>query len=54
MQVRKRLRSTSKGNRGIVVSKIDVKNQHGEIVMTYEATRMLAGRSAGHSDVQTA
>ena len=40
------VRPTSKGNRGIVVSKIDVKNQHGEVVMTYEATRMLAGRSA--------
>jgi 3-hydroxybutyryl-CoA dehydratase len=39
------VRPTSKGNRGIVVSRIDVKNQHGETVMTYEATRMLAGRS---------
>jgi hypothetical protein len=26
-----------------VVSKIDVRNQHGEVVMTYEATRLLAG-----------
>ena len=40
------VRPTSKGNRGIVVSRIDVKNQHDEVVMTYEATRMLAGRSA--------
>jgi acyl dehydratase len=39
------VRPTSKGNRGIVVSRIDVKNQNGETVMTYEATRMLAGRS---------
>ena len=39
------VRPTSKGNRGIVVSRIDVKNQNGEKVMTYEATRMLAGRS---------
>ncbi len=39
------VRPTSKGNRGIVVSKIDVKNQHDEIVISYEATRMLAGRS---------
>jgi 3-hydroxybutyryl-CoA dehydratase len=39
------VRPTSKGNRGIVVSRIDVKNQHGETVMTYEATRMLAGQS---------
>jgi 3-hydroxybutyryl-CoA dehydratase len=48
------VRPTSKGNRGIVVSRVDVKNQHDEIVMTYEATRMLAGRSAGRDDVQTA
>jgi acyl dehydratase len=48
------VRPTSKGNRGIVVSKVDVRNQHGEVVMTYEATRMLAGRSAQQSDVQTA
>jgi acyl dehydratase len=40
------VRPTSKGNRGIVASKIDVKNQQGEVVITYEATRMLAGRSA--------
>ena len=39
------VRPTSKGNRGIVVSRIDVKNQNGEVVMAYEATRMLAGRS---------
>jgi acyl dehydratase len=39
------VRPTSKGNRGIVVSKIDVKNQKGEIVISYEATRMLAGRA---------
>jgi 3-hydroxybutyryl-CoA dehydratase len=39
------VRPTSKGNRGIVVSKIDVKNQRDEVVITYEATRMLAGRS---------
>ncbi len=40
------IRPTSKGNRAIVVSTIDVKNQKDEVVMTYEATRMLAGRSA--------
>jgi 3-hydroxybutyryl-CoA dehydratase len=39
------VRPTAKGNRGIVVSRIDVKNQRGEVAMTYEATRMLAGRS---------
>ena len=40
------VRPTSKGNRGIVVSRIDVKNQNGEIVITYEATRMLAGKAS--------
>jgi acyl dehydratase len=40
------VRPTSKGNRGIVVSKIEIKNQHGEVVIAYEATRMLAGKKA--------
>jgi 3-hydroxybutyryl-CoA dehydratase len=40
------VRPTAKGNRGIVVCRIDVKNQADEAVMTYEATRMLAGRPA--------
>src|ERR1700760_840140 len=39
------VRPTSKGNRGIVASKIDVKNQDGDVVITYDATRMLAGKS---------
>jgi acyl dehydratase len=39
------VRPTSKGNRGIVASKIDIKNQNGEVVISYEATRMLAGKS---------
>ena len=39
------MRPTSKGNRGIVGSKIDIKNQSGEVVISYEATRMLAGES---------
>ena len=47
------VRPTSKGNRGIVASRIDVKNQHGEIVMTYEATRMLAGRAADQDVIRT-
>ncbi len=38
------VRPTSKGNRGIVASRVNVKNQHGDIVISYEATRMLAGR----------
>ncbi len=40
------VRPTAKGNRGIVVSKIEIKNQHGEVVIAYEATRMLAGKKA--------
>ena len=39
------VRPTSKGNRGIVVSTVAVKNQKDETVISYEATRMLAGRS---------
>ena len=31
------VRPTSKGNRGIVASKIEVKNQHDEVVIVYEA-----------------
>jgi 3-hydroxybutyryl-CoA dehydratase len=38
------LRPTSRNNRAIVSSRIDVLNQRNETVMTYEATRMLAGR----------
>ena len=41
------VRPTSKGNRGIVASRVDVKNQSGETVISYEATRMLAGRAGG-------
>ena len=39
------VRPTSTGNRGIVASRVDIKNQKGEVVISYEATRMLAGRS---------
>jgi 3-hydroxybutyryl-CoA dehydratase len=39
------VRPTSKGNRAIVVSRIEIKNQRDEIVITYDATRMLAGKS---------
>jgi len=38
------IRPTSKLNRAVVASRIDVKNQDGRDVMTYTATRMLAGR----------
>jgi acyl dehydratase len=48
------VRPTSQGNRGIVVSRIDVRNQHQETVISYEATRMLAGRSSAAGFGQTA
>ena len=38
------IRPTSKGNRAIVDSQVDVYNQRDEQVMTYSARRMLAGR----------
>ena len=38
------IRPTSKGGRAIVTSQMEVRNQRGEHVMTYTATRMLAGR----------
>jgi acyl dehydratase len=38
------VRPTSKGNRAIVVSTVEIKNQKDEVVIKYEATRMLAGR----------
>jgi 3-hydroxybutyryl-CoA dehydratase len=41
------VRPTSKGNRGIVASRVNIKNQNGEVVISYEATRMLAGRASG-------
>lgn len=37
------VRPTSKNNRGIVTSRIDVKNQDDVMVMTYTAVRMMAG-----------
>jgi acyl dehydratase len=38
------VRPTSKGNRGIVTTQNNVVNQHGDIVITYRAVRMMAGR----------
>jgi len=38
------VRPTSKGNRGIVTTKNDITNQNGEVVITYTAKRMAAGR----------
>jgi acyl dehydratase len=40
------IRPTSKGNRAIVASRVDVFNQHDEGVMTYDVVRMLAGRDS--------
>jgi 3-hydroxybutyryl-CoA dehydratase len=40
------VRPTSKGNRGIGASRIDIKNQDGQVVISYDATRMLAGKAA--------
>jgi len=38
------IRPTSKGGRAVVTSRMEVTNQRGEKVMTYTATRLLAGR----------
>ena len=40
------IRPTSKGNRAIVDSSVEVFNQLGEHVMTYTARRLLAGRAS--------
>ena len=40
------IKPTSKGNRAIVDSSIEVFNQHGNAVLHYTARRMLAGRPA--------
>jgi len=42
------IKPTSKGNRAIVDSNIDVFNQRGEAVLRYTARRMLAGRPESH------
>lgn len=39
------IRPTSRSGRAVVTSRIDVFNQNGVLVMTYTATRLLAGRS---------
>lgn len=39
------VRPTSKGNRAVVTSRVDIFNQRDEQVMTYTATRLLAGRT---------
>lgn len=38
------IRPTSKDNRAIVTSRVEVFNQSNEAVLTYDVTRMLAGR----------
>ncbi len=47
-------RESAKGDRGVVTFDVVVKNQRDEVVMSYEATRMLAGRSTADDTVQTA
>lgn len=39
------IRPTSRSGRAVVASRIDVFNQHGTQVMSYTATRLLAGRT---------
>lgn len=39
------IRPTSKGNRAVVDSRIEVRNQRDELVMAYTAKRLLAGRA---------
>lgn len=39
------IRPTSKSGRAVVTSRIDVFKQTGQLVMTYTATRLLAGRA---------
>lgn len=38
------IKPTSKGNRAIVTSTVDIHNQHDEAVLSYTVTRMLAGQ----------
>jgi acyl dehydratase len=38
------LRPTSKSGRAVVASSVDIFNQHGTMVITYEVKRLLAGR----------
>lgn len=39
-----KVRPTSRGNRAIVASAVEIRNQADETVITYDVTRMLAGR----------
>lgn len=40
------IRPTSKGNRGLVRTMNEVRNQRGEVVLTYNPLRMMKGRQA--------
>ena len=40
------LRQTSKGDRGIVTTTNNIHTQDGDMVITYQAVRMMAGRPA--------
>lgn len=48
------VRPTSKGNRGIVTTRNDIKNQNGDIVITYRVVRMMAGTPADARATQAA
>lgn len=38
------VRETSKGGRGLVQSSVDIRNDDGQTVMTYDVKRLIAGR----------
>ncbi|MBT3661374.1 MAG: acyl dehydratase [Rhodospirillaceae bacterium] len=41
------IRQTSKGNRAVIKTSHEIKNQRGEVVITYQATRLVSGRDGG-------
>jgi len=45
------IKPTSKGNRAVVTSRNDITNQNGDIVITYTAKRLAAGRPANDTGV---
>jgi acyl dehydratase len=44
------VRPTSKGGRGIVTTQNNIVNQKGELVITYKAVRMMAGRVSASAE----
>jgi acyl dehydratase len=47
------VRPTSRNGRGVVASLVQVRNQRDDLVMTYTATRLLAGRSMPGNDAES-